>query len=198
MYSELNGIRGIYQISSINKPDRIYIGHSVNIGKRWRDHIRDLFLNKHGCHKLQNHYNKYGLNDLVFSLILLCDDVDLVTDEQYFIDTLKPYFNECPTARSCLGIKRNPSVGRKISKSKTGMKYPPVTAETRKKLSESGMGHEGYWLNRKFSAETNNKISVSLKKSWASGQRNRSLSEDHKMKIRKSMIEYHKKRKGIV
>lgn len=167
MYSELNGISGVYQILSKIKPERIYIGHSVNIGKRWRDHIRELLKNKHGCHKLQNHYNKYGLDDLIFSLILLCNDSDLVTDEQYFIDTLKPYFNECLTARSCLGIKRTPESIEKRASKLRGRKRPPLSEEWRKKLSEAGMGHVGYWRGKKRSEKTKKKVSEANKQAWA-------------------------------
>ena len=173
MYSELNGIRGVYKISSIINPERIYIGHSVNIGKRWRDHVRELFKNKHGCHKLQNHYNKYGSNDLIFSLILLCDDNDLVTDEQYFIDTLKPYFNECPIARSCLGLKRTPESIEKRASKLRGRKRPPITEEWRKNLSEAGMGHEGYWLGKKHSKEACEKMSAAGKLAWENDTSNK-------------------------
>lgn len=159
MYSELNGISGVYQILSKIKPERIYIGHSVNIGKRWRDHIRELLKNKHGCHKLQNHYNKYGLDDLIFSLILLCNDSDLVTDEQYFIDTLKPYFNECLTAGSCLGIKRS--------------------QETCKKISESNKGRHNHWLGRHHTEETKKKVSMSQKGREKSEEERKNLSLGH-------------------
>ena len=61
-------ISGIYKIKSKVKPERIYIGSSVNIQERWRKHINYLKNNKHQSIKLQRHYNKYGKNDLVFSI----------------------------------------------------------------------------------------------------------------------------------
>ena len=98
-------ISGIYKIQSLIKPDRIYIGSAVNISSRWSRHIFDLKNNKHHSIKLQNHYNKYGKNDLEFSIILVCDKEDLIITEQYYLDTENPYFNICKIAGSTLGIR---------------------------------------------------------------------------------------------
>ena len=84
---------GIYQIQSTSNSDRIYIGSAVDIHSRWRVHTCQLLNNKHHSLKLQRHYNKYGKNDLVFSIVILCDKEDLLVTEQYYIDLYKPYFN---------------------------------------------------------------------------------------------------------
>jgi hypothetical protein len=92
-------ISGIYKIQSTIKPERIYIGSSANISKRWKNHIYDLRNNNHHSRKLQRHYNKYGEGDLFFSVLLGCDKADLISIEQYFIDTYFPYFNGRHCAR---------------------------------------------------------------------------------------------------
>jgi group I intron endonuclease len=98
---------GIYKIQSITKPQRIYIGSSININRRWREHKNELKLNTHSSAKLQNHCNKYGITDLRFSIILHgCRNEDLLFLEQAFIDNFNPYFNCCKVAGSCLGVKR--------------------------------------------------------------------------------------------
>jgi group I intron endonuclease len=99
------GMICIYKIQSLIKPDRLYIGSSVNFKERQRIHLRDLALNKHHSPKLQNHYNKYGESDLKFSVLLGCERGYLLKTEQYFLDLLNPYFNVCQIAGSPLGRK---------------------------------------------------------------------------------------------
>ena len=65
----MNLSSGIYKIESKIKPERIYIGSSVNIIARWKNHLYELRKNKHRNNKLQNHYNKYGESDLLFSIM---------------------------------------------------------------------------------------------------------------------------------
>jgi len=106
-------ISGIYQIQSISKPERIYVGSSVDINKRWLQHLSDLKLNKHRSPKLQRHYNKYGKNDLVFEVIESGDYVcnqHLLAREQGWFDRYKykgiemPYFNTCLIAGNSAGV----------------------------------------------------------------------------------------------
>src|ERR1035437_7496791 len=94
---------GIYEIKSIIKPERFYIGSAENIYKRWWYHTYRLGRNEHENSKLQNHYNKYGKNDLIFSVILSCEKSDLLSTEQFFLDSYKPYFNICTKAGSGAG-----------------------------------------------------------------------------------------------
>lgn len=111
---------GIYQIQSIIKPERIYIGCSINIPNRWHDHLKTLKQNKHCNSKLQNHYNKYGKNDLVFSILVLCDKDDLLIVEQYYIDVTNPYFNICKIAGITLGYKHTEETKKYLSKIRMG------------------------------------------------------------------------------
>ena len=123
-------ISGIYQIRSKIKSNKFYIGSAVNISARWNRHITVLRLSKHENQKLQRHYNKYGEQDLQFSILLICDKKDLIKIEQYFIDFYNPIFNICKIAGSQLGIKRS-------EKTKAKMRGRPVSDETRKKLSNA-------------------------------------------------------------
>jgi len=104
----------IYKIQSIIKPERTYIGSAVNICRRWNEHLRKLRLNIHPNNKLQNHYNKYGQSDLIFTILLGCDKYDLIKTEQYFIDSYKPWFNICPVAGSSMGRVTPEEVKEKI------------------------------------------------------------------------------------
>jgi group I intron endonuclease len=106
-------ICGIYKIQSIIKPNRIYVGSSIVMNRRIIDHKHNLRYNKHKNIKLQNHVNKYGLNDLVFSILELCNENNIIQKEQYYLDLLNPYFNICKVAASTLG--KVPSAKQKES-----------------------------------------------------------------------------------
>ncbi len=96
-------IRGIYKIQSKTHPERIYIGSSENISKRFSNHKGDLLYNNHKNNKLQNHYNKYGLDDFIFELIEECTLEEKLNREQYYIDTLNPWFNILKIAGNTTG-----------------------------------------------------------------------------------------------
>ena len=66
-------MKGIYKIVCLGN-NKIYIGKSVDIESRFKKHLSDLRLNKHHSIYLQNSYNKYGENSLVFDIVEECDD----------------------------------------------------------------------------------------------------------------------------
>lgn len=150
---------GVYKIQSIIKPQRIYVGSAINIRIRWNIHSSGLKLNKHENPKLQNHVNKYGIDDLIFSIIIICDKEELIPingiirPEQFFIWAYNPYFNINPIAGSPLGSKRSDVSKRKMSLAQTGKK---LSEECKSKLSEIGRGHF-------VSEETKKKISEKVK-----------------------------------
>jgi len=111
---------GIYKIESKVRPERFYIGSAIDIKDRWRCHLKDLKYNKHGSIILQRHYDKYGADDLVFSVIEPCLPQFLIIREQYYIDILNPFFNCCKIAGSCLGIKRSMETIIKLRNSHKG------------------------------------------------------------------------------
>ena len=137
---------GIYKIQSIIKPERYYIGSAINIGSRLKTHFKALRNNLHHSDKLQNHYNKYGAEDLQLFILLECNKEELLKEEQYFIDSLTPYFNICRVAGSPLGVIRS--------------------EETKKKLSESLKGRTSPNKGRKLTEEHKEKISISKKLSY--------------------------------
>lgn len=68
-----NTIIGIYQIKNKTN-NKIYVGSSLNIKRRFSDHRRLLKNNKHHSYKLQRAYNKYGESNFEF----------IVLEEVYF------------------------------------------------------------------------------------------------------------------
>lgn len=175
---------GIYKIQSKLKPERFYIGSGVDIKKRWYQHSFRLKNDKHHSTKLQRHTNKYGINDLDFSVIVECNKESLLTYEQFYIDSLIPYFNECKIAGSPLGFKHSEETKAKM---RVNCKPPlrlgcKVSDEARHKISEANKG-------KKVSQETKDKISA-LKKGNTyllgknrTDETKRRISEGHKGKI---------------
>jgi len=152
---------GVYKIDSIINPERCYIGSAKDIYKRWEQHLRTLRNNKHHSRKLQRHYNKYGKNDLIFSILIGCDESDLLTTEQYFIDSYNPYFNGSNKAINNGGFK--------------------LTEEQRKKISEAFMGENNPNYGKHFSEEHRRKLSEAKK--GISVNKGRKHSEEAKKKI---------------
>lgn len=154
-------ISGIYQIQSKRKPQRCYIGSAVDIKNRWNGHLSCLRKNNHHSQKLQRHFNKYGEADLQFSVLLGCEKEYLIANEQFFIDSYKPWFNNAPLAGNCLGIKHTEEQKKAKSKRQKGHF---VSKETREKLSKA---HKG----RKLSPEHCRKMSEYRKgkPSWNKG-----------------------------
>ena len=196
----MNPVPGIYKIQSIIKPERVYIGSAINLHRRKITHLSDLRNNCHGNNKLQNHFNKYGEKDLVFSFVAGCDKSELLKNEQWYIDIYNPWFNNAKIAGNCLGVKHSLEYCKNISNRMMGRipwnkgKKNPYSKEAIQKMREAA-------CNRKHTQETKDKISKITK--------GRKLSEEHKKKIgefrkgciisekqRQSIIESNKKRKG--
>lgn len=85
---------GIYMLRSYLFPDKFYIGSSENIRQRITNHISKLKYNKSEHKSLQNHFNKYGEDDLQSFILKLCKSDNLIEWEQFYISELSPYFNE--------------------------------------------------------------------------------------------------------
>lgn len=81
---------GIYKIK-IN--DKEYIGSSCNIGNRLKHHLWSLENLKHHNRTMQNLYNKYGKEELYFTIVEECSDDILIEREAFYINDLKPYIN---------------------------------------------------------------------------------------------------------
>lgn len=88
---------GIYKIINVLN-NKIYIGSSINVTSRIRNHFNDLKAKRHKNNYLQNVYNKYGKEIFTWSLIEKCKKERLLEREQYYLDSLKPEYNICKIA----------------------------------------------------------------------------------------------------
>ena len=78
-------VSGIYQIKCLSN-NKIYIGSSINIYQRWKNHKWNLNKNTHHSKHLQNCWNKYGESNFEFKILLICDQHNNLFYEQRFID----------------------------------------------------------------------------------------------------------------
>ena len=69
--------------------EEVYVGSSITIDSRWREHINQLRGNRHHNIALQRHYNKYGEDSLAFSIIEACRDEETLRErEEYWIEKI--------------------------------------------------------------------------------------------------------------
>lgn len=130
---------GIYEIRSPS--GRFYVGSAVDIDRRWTRHRKDLRSGTHGNRKLTRAAAKYGVHELIFSTLLICNPNDLIMYEQAAINALRPAYNIAPNAGNHLGIKRTDAFRFKVS---AALRNRPVSQETRDKI---GARHKGKKLS---------------------------------------------------
>ena len=115
----------IYQIrNKVN--NKIYIGSTNNLKRRWESHIYQLKNNMHHSIKLQKAWNKYGEDNFEFSIIEEFNsdnEDDKYIKEQYYLDLYESYTdkgynmsNIADTRKLFKRIKSENSVFTKITK----------------------------------------------------------------------------------
>lgn len=92
---------GVYRIVN-TVTNTTYIGSSVRVDNRLRDHRTHLDNNRHANIHLQNSWIKHGHEAFRFEPLVTCDRADMVTREQAFIDAYvehdMPIYNKKPSA----------------------------------------------------------------------------------------------------
>ena len=109
-------VRGIYKIETSD--NKCYVGSTERTFRhRWTGHLHYLRNNKHHSQYLQNVFNKYGEDNLTFSVLEVVENKDDVIErEQYWIDLLQPVFNVLKVAGSTVGYQHTPEWRLKRSK----------------------------------------------------------------------------------
>lgn len=153
---------GIYKIFNTINGD-CYVGSSIDLNKRYRQHILLLKKGKHHSIKLQRAIDKYGIDSFVFVVIETCEEGELKNKEQEYLNIGNKY-NISKSSKS-------PMLGRKHSE------------ETLKRFKsiDRPKGQDCYMFGRKWSTELREKILKS--------RIGKKRSEDFKTKQRKRAIE---------
>lgn len=81
-------ISGIYKITCV-PTGKVYIGQSIDINRRWKEHLTKLINNNHYNEYLQSAWNKYGESNFVFEILEFCEVTELNNREIYYIQKLK-------------------------------------------------------------------------------------------------------------
>lgn len=160
------------------KSNKFYIGSTVNLNRRKREHFRLLEKNKHHSIKLQNSYNKHGRDNFIFTILKVC--VDEKFWEQYYLDKYKPKYNVSLSSNS-------PMKGRTHSK------------KTLKKLKNRPVprGKEHYMSKRGPTNEHKNNMSLARKGSRRTDETRKKMSRTAKRINSISRIDRDKQKKSI-
>jgi len=159
---------GIYQIRNRVNGKR-YIGSSVNLRKRRRNHLSSLRLGQHPNPHLQAAFDKYGEVAFAFEVLECATAENLIECEQYYLNTLKPEYNIAPMAGSLLGFHPTDETRRRLSAAGIGRRH---SDEARRRISETHSGKHHYCYGKHLSEETRHKIS----EAWTP-ERRRKISE---------------------
>lgn len=85
---KINRICGIYCLKN-NINNKVYVGQSVDILRRKKDHINRLRNNRHDNKYLQYSWGKYKENNFDFFILEECSKENLDEKEKYWINKLK-------------------------------------------------------------------------------------------------------------
>jgi group I intron endonuclease len=165
---------GIYSITNTTNGYR-YIGSSVNLRKRLREHRIDLHRNQHPNRHLQRAWTKYGEAAFSFDVIEIVNDVTQLHDrEQHHLNAAHPLvFNVGRiAAHPMLGVSQSAETRAKIGAKNKGL---PRTEAQKAFLRTIGIG-------RTHSAETKAKMSAAHKGSKCP------RSPEHAEKLRQALL----------
>lgn len=173
---------GVYKITINN---RIYIGSAVNLERRKNAHLYSLRRQDHCNIKMQRSYNKH--KSFIFEVLEYCSCHDLINREQWYIDTLRPFFNVCQIAGSTLGIKHTEETRAYLSEIRKGKKTSlgrVLSDITRAKISEKckARGLHPNFIKASVEANTGRKHSKELRDKIAAAQSK--VSPENVIKIR--------------
>lgn len=159
-YRTPDALCGIYKITN-NVNGKVYIGQSINIKARWKDHINALNRDDSRCTLLQRAWKKYGQENFSFEILELCtEDMldDIETKYIDFYDARNKGYNIEPggNKNKCLSDETK----QKIREAHLGKIIPD---DIRCKMSESRTGENNGMYGKHHSEYSKKKMSDSKK-----------------------------------
>lgn len=153
---------GIYSITNIINGKK-YIGQSVDVKSRIRNHKWALRHNRHENDHLQKSFNKYGEDGFIFNIICECEETQLDALERFYIalyDCINPNYGYNSETGGNLNKHLSDESRSKMSKMRSGensgMWGKKHTEETKAIMREKALG-------RQMSDEAKEKSSASHK-----------------------------------
>jgi group I intron endonuclease len=203
---------GIYSI--VNKiTNDLYIGSSVDVARRFRQHKRDLHNNKCSSRILQSAWNKYGEDAFTWNLLEEVDAPEfLAFVENHWIEKLEPKYN-CMQTSHRIGTEEGVRyMKEKQSQSKSKyipnnnqqaallMGRGPKSEETKQKISAALHGHAHSEETRRKIGEASNlyERDEAYRQKMSEVKRGHPTSEETKDKIRqKQLAHWERKREEL-
>jgi GIY-YIG catalytic domain len=128
---------GVYRITG---PDRVYIGSSDDIPRRWKSHRSQLRGSRHHNYRLQAAWNEYG--EAAFAFIVIEEvsaPTDLIAAEQHHLNAALvagPVYNLALDVRTpARGLVHTPESRLKMSSATKASMTPERLAEMRERVS---------------------------------------------------------------
>ncbi len=184
----------IYKITNkIN--GKCYIGQTIHdIEKRWNKH-RKCIGTENGCPGLRRAFEKYGLKNFKFEIVIICFDTDLSKFEKEYIKKYDSYKNGYNLTHGgeqggfFTGCKHTPENVEKIKQRWAEYNANP---ENRKKISDRMKSKYADPKNREEHSKIMKAVYQKLKEQGKQTYTVGSKSEEIKQKIRESVLNYYK------
>ena len=161
-YRTIDAVCGVYKITN-NANGKVYIGQSINIEARWKDHINSLNRGDSRCTLLQRAWNKYGQDSFSFDILEVCSEYMLDEIEVKYIN----FYDTCNVNKGYnieTGGNQHKHLAeetkRKIGDANRGRKHSDAT---KIKMSELRFGENNAMYGKNHSEESKKKMSDSKK-----------------------------------
>jgi group I intron endonuclease len=147
--------------------DKSYIGSSINLSRRFREYYNHSKIsNEKRKFPIHLAILKYGYSNFKLDVLEYCNVSDLTQREQYYIDSIKPYYNILKFAGSNLGFKYSEASRELRSFRQLGLKRKkPINKDVTIRDSINDIKKIRIFSDKtklKMSNNSHNAISVSL------------------------------------
>jgi group I intron endonuclease len=167
----------VYQILN-KKTKKIYVGSSVDVEHRWKNHLKQLKKQKHHSILLQRAFNKYGEKSFSFNVLEeVFDKSKLIEKEQQYLDNLNPSYNVCKIAGNTLGyrFRLSEETKRRMSEARKGPGNP--------NFGKSHKGKRNPMFGKRHSEDAKRKMSE-IKRGSNNPFYGKHISEEHRQAIK--------------
>lgn len=171
---------GIYKITN-NLNHHFYIGQSIHIQQRWKEHRKTFDKNKMTTTVLQKAFHKYGFENFSFEIIEECEPDKLNEREVFYISTLKPEYNMNEGGTGNKGYVVSDEIKNVLSR-KGRKQWDSYDEETKKNIIKNHL--TGPRKGKHRSEETKKLLAEKTREYF---RRNGGMSEEQKQNISKAL-----------